>query len=127
MEWALAGNAFASSAWQVAHCTLAIFGGCGNSLMEVWQSLQPRTACAPAACLAGSMEMLLPALDFIPASPWQARHSWSVADEADAQGKAKTKIRQTIRQTTATRVARISTPFYPSQAQPQSTQSRRNV
>src|ERR1035438_7284684 len=103
MEWALTGKALASSAWQVAHCTLAILAGCGNSLMAVWQSLQPRTPWALAACLAGSMEMLFPAADFIPASPWQARHSWSAAAAAAAA------VRITARQITATRVARIST------------------
>src|ERR1035437_9747762 len=84
MEWALAGKALASSAWQGAHCTLAILAGCGNSLMVVWQSLQPRTAWALAACLAGSMEMLFPAADFIPASPWQDWHSGSAAGAAQA-------------------------------------------
>jgi hypothetical protein len=69
MEWALAGKDLVSSAWHVAHFTLAIFPGCGNSLMAVWQSLQPRTAWALAACLAGSIEMFFPASDFIPAWP----------------------------------------------------------
>jgi hypothetical protein len=60
------------------------------------------------------MEMLLPASDFIPAWPWHARHSSSPAGEADAKGKAKTKIRQTkIRQTAATQVARISNALLP--------------
>src|SRR5271157_3336391 len=103
MEWALVGKALASSAWQVAHCTLATFAGCGNSLMAVWQSLQPRTAWALAACLAGLIEMFFPAPDFIPASPWHARHSWSAADAAAARVKTKATHIQT------TRVVRIST------------------
>src|ERR1035441_10909235 len=103
MEWALTGKALASSAWQVAHCTLAILAGCGNSLMAVWQSLQPRTPWALAACLAGSMEMLFPAADFIPASPWQARHSWSAA------GGGAAGVRNTARQKTTNAVAGVST------------------
>src|SRR5271166_3232941 len=105
MEWALAGKALASSAWQVAHCTLAILAGCGNSLMVVWQSLQPGIACALAACFAGSIEMFFPASDFIPAWPWHARHSWCPADEAAAQAGVKIKARKIK----ANRVVRIST------------------
>src|ERR1022692_5313998 len=95
MEWALTGKALASSAWQVAHCTLAILAGCGNSLMVVWQSLQPRTPWALAACLAGSTEMLFPASDFAPASPWHARHSWSAASKAEGAAKVNDKAMNT--------------------------------
>src|SRR5208282_1536968 len=106
MEWTLAGKTLASSAWQVAHFTLAILSGCGNSLMEVWQSLQLSTAWALASCLAGLMEMFFPAADFIPASPWHARHSWSAAAADAANAVVKIKARETK----AKRVARISNP-----------------
>jgi hypothetical protein len=39
------------------------------------------------------MEMLLPASDFIPAWPWQARHSSSAAGEANAKVEAKATVR----------------------------------
>jgi hypothetical protein len=93
MEWTLVGKDLASSVWQVAHWTLTILAGCGKSLMEVWQSLQPRTPWALAACLAGSIEMLFPASDFIPAWPWHARHSSSAAGAAEAEGKVKVNAR----------------------------------
>src|SRR5208282_1385507 len=92
MEWALAGKALASSEWQVAHWTFKTLVGCGKSLMSVSQSLQPRTACALAACLAGSMEMLLPESDFIPAWPWQARQASSLSLFLSAAGAAQAKV-----------------------------------
>ena len=73
--------------------------GCGNSLMSVWQSLQPRTPWALAECLAGSIEMLFPASDFIPASPWHARHSWSAAGEAEARVRDNASETKTARVT----------------------------
>src|SRR5215470_17060743 len=74
---ALVAKDFASVSWQVAHSTLAIFAGWGKSLMDVWQSVQPRTAWALAACFAGLVEISLPLSDFIPELPWHARQASS--------------------------------------------------
>ncbi len=41
--------------------------------MAVWQSVQPKVPWTLAACLTGSIEMLLPLAEVIPAWPWQAR------------------------------------------------------
>src|SRR5579859_7783481 len=70
----LVEKAFTSSLWQAAHSTLAILAGCGKSLIEAWQSVQPSTACALAAWFAGLMEMSFPFSDLIPPEPWHARH-----------------------------------------------------
>jgi hypothetical protein len=39
----------------------------------MWQSVQPNVPWTLAACLAESIEMLLPLAEVIPAWPWQAR------------------------------------------------------
>src|SRR5215470_12005112 len=79
---ALGAKDFASSVWQMEHSTFAIFAGCGKSLIDVWQSVQPRTLWALAACFAGLMEMSLPLWDFIPGLPWQARQASSFLADA---------------------------------------------
>src|SRR5208283_4157586 len=77
MACALVPYAFTSSAWHVAHCAFATLAGCGKSLMALWQSWQPRMACALTACFAGLMQISLPLSDFMPAVPWQARQASS--------------------------------------------------
>src|SRR5215471_13281837 len=41
--------------------------------MVEWQSVQPKAPCTLTTCFAGSIEMLLPLAEVIPAWPWHAR------------------------------------------------------
>src|SRR6266700_6520761 len=96
-----------SSAWHVSHFTFTIFAGWGKSLMDVWQSVHPRTAWTLAACFSGGMEMLLPFSDFMSGCPWQARQasscfrgwggfSWSRAERDRGINASSARDRQKI-------------------------------
>ncbi len=60
--------------------------------MVVWQSVQPKVPWTLAACLAGSIEMLLPLADVIPAWPWQARQVSSCFSGGGAFGWAPARV-----------------------------------
>jgi len=80
--------------------------------MAVWQSVQPKIPCTLAACFAGSIEMLFPLSDFMPAWPWQARQlssclrGWGDCecgfawDRAQAAGGVQTETRQVAKSNT---------------------------
>jgi hypothetical protein len=63
----------ASSAWQVKHCTWGIFVR-REKIIDGGVAVGATQNAVPlAACLLGSIEMLLPLAEVLPAWPWQAR------------------------------------------------------